>query len=65
MNCKNEEPNYKLISVKDQYMRIWYEDIGICEANFPCEYSNAILYTGKKEWILLKSATKYRIKIEG
>ena len=34
-------------------------------ADFPCEDTNAILYTGRKEWILLNSATKYRIKIEG
>ena len=65
MNCKNEETIYKVLPVKNQYMRIWYEDIAICETDFPCEYSNAILYTGKKEWILLNSPTKYRIKIEG
>ena len=65
MNCKNEETIYKVLPVKNQYMRIWYEDIAICETDFPCEYSKAILYTGKKEWILLNSPTKYRIKIEG
>ena len=61
----NEEAIYKFRSVKGQYMRIWYEDIAICEGDFPCENSNTILYTGKKEWILLKPTTKYRIKIEG
>jgi superfamily I DNA/RNA helicase len=65
MNCKNEETIYKILPVKNQYMRIWYGDIAICETDFPCEYSKAILYTGKKEWILLNSPTKYRIKIEG
>ena len=45
---------YKLLSVKDQFIRIWYDDIAICEvlSDFPCDDSNAILYTGKKEWIL-------------
>jgi superfamily I DNA/RNA helicase len=61
----NEEMSYKILPVKNQYMRIWYGDIAICETDFPCEHSNAILYTGKKEWILLNSPTKYRIKIEG
>ena len=62
-----EAPTYKYLSVKDQYIRIWYEDIAICEiqADFPCDDSNAILYTGKKEWILLKSTKQYRIEIEG
>jgi hypothetical protein len=58
---------YKLIAVKDQFIRIWYDDIAICEvlSDFPCDDSNAILYTGKKEWILLKSTKKYKIQVEG
>jgi len=55
---------HNLLSVKDLYTRIWYDDIALCEASTFSSDTQTILYTGKKEWILLNSTKIYKVEVE-